>query len=82
MGYQELLAELDLREWVHISWVDSGGQGRGLGNEKQRVHTGKLGCETPRRIYRAVDAGGWMGAQSLGDGAGAVAGSAPGGSHQ
>lgn len=50
---------------------------------KNSVCTGKLGCETPRRIYGVVDAGGWMGAQSLGDGAGAVAGSAPGGSlHQ
>lgn len=75
MGCKELLTEdgYGFPRWTMV------GRGGALGLNKSPC-TGKPACEKTRRICGAVGVQGWMGIQSIGDGAGAVAGSAPGGS--
>lgn len=40
---EQLLAELDLEEWVRIPQVDDGGEGRGALGMKKSMYTGKPG---------------------------------------
>lgn len=40
---EQLLAELDLEEWVRIPQVDNGGEGRGALGMKSSMYTGKPG---------------------------------------